>query len=482
MSRRIISPANFESEASASPINFDVIRLELELPGEFSPEAATEAAAVTDRYATERVDRTDIAFVTIDPPGSKDLDQAVRLVHDGDGYLVQYAIADVAALITPEGLLDNETRHRGQTIYLPDGSIPLHPRVLSEGAGSLLPEQIRPAVLWEIKVDAEGQPTSVTVSRALVKSVARLDYAGVQKSFDDATPHSSIAALADFGRCRQALAIARGAVNLELPEQSIAKTDAGWVLEVEKRTDVDLWNSHVSLLTGMAAGEIMRTAGVGLLRTLPKPEADTLQQLRKSAAALGVSWDRELSAGEFLAGLDPIDPRSLAIMSDATSLLRGANYLAFDATTPLAADAVTEHAGIAGVYAHVTAPLRRLADRFATEVCLAVKSGNPVPEWVLRALPTLPDLMKGSDSLANKAERAAVDLAEATVLENQIGTTFSAMVLHEKRGDRPGEIFISEPAIIAPCVGELTEGETIMVRLTRADVRRRKVEFSTVTN
>ena len=52
--------------------------------------------------------------------------------------------------------LDAEVRRRGQTVYLPDGSVPLHPPVLSEGAASLLPDGPRAAVLWTIDLDADG--------------------------------------------------------------------------------------------------------------------------------------------------------------------------------------------------------------------------------------------------------------------------------------------------------------------------------------
>jgi exoribonuclease R len=75
-------------------------------------------------------------------------------------------------------------------------------------------------------------------------------------------------------------------------------------------------------------------------------------------------------------------------------------------------------------YAHVTAPLRRLVDRFATEVCLAVESPARRSPWVLEALAELPGLMAEGDRRAKKLDRAAVDAAEALVLS----TTASGQV------------------------------------------------------
>src|SRR5699024_8902046 len=115
-----------------------------------------------------RTDATDLPLVTVDPPGARDLDQAVLLERRGrGGFRVHYAIADVAAFVRPGGALDRETRRRGQTLYLPDGNIPLHPRVLSEDAGSLLPNRVRPAVLWRIDLAEDGAVEDFDARRAL---------------------------------------------------------------------------------------------------------------------------------------------------------------------------------------------------------------------------------------------------------------------------------------------------------------------------
>ncbi|WP_018180102.1 RNB domain-containing ribonuclease [Jongsikchunia kroppenstedtii] len=460
----------------APDIDFAAVRAALELPNGYPAEALEEARRAADRLAADRVDHTDIPFVTIDPASSMDLDQAIHVVRDGANFVLQYAIADVAALVLPNGALDAESRRRGQTMYLPDGNIPLHPRELSEGVGSLLPDQVRPAVLWRIVIDSDGAVQDVDVTRSMVKSVAKLNYSGVQADADAGRPHPSIAALPDFGELRAQVAIDRGAIELRLPAQDVVRDDGGWRLIVEPRTPADIWNSQASLLTGMCAGKIMRDSKVGLLRTLPPVTDGAVDKLRASARALGIDWPAGTSASKILAGLDPAKPQTLALMSDATALLRGADYLAMDGTIP--ADAVTEHGGIAGVYAHVTAPLRRLADRFATECCLALCAGQPVPDWVTAALPELPKLMRASDSLANKAERQCIDLAEATLLHDQVGQQFPAVVLHERRGEKPAQVFVEEPAVIADCAGDPAEGSAVTVTLSEVTMDPPRVSFS----
>lgn len=456
--------------------DFGRLRAEFVLPESFSPAVLAEAeAAAADPLESVggREDATDLPFVTIDPPGAKDLDQAMVVERVSNGFRVHYAIADLAAFVSPAGSIDHEARRRGQTLYLPDGNVPLHPPVLSEGAASLLPGEIRAAVLWTIDVDAYGEPVATHVRRALVRSVEQFDYQTVQASIDAGTPHPSVAALPDLGRLRRELAVSRGAVELQLPEQEITgDSHGGWVLARRPRHDVDAWNAEISLLTGMCAATIMLEAGVGVLRTLPAPDEEAVSWLRHSAQTLGIEWPAERSVSEMLAGLDPDQPESMALYTDTTRLLRGAGYTVFDGQLP----ELTTHAGIGGSYAHVTAPIRRLVDRFAAEICLAVSGDKPVPEWVRAALGTVPDWMSASDSLAAKVERACLDQVEAWVLAEHIGGEFEAVVLRADEGR--AEILVEEPPVMARCAGEkLREGARVMVRLTAVDVGKRRVSF-----
>lgn len=453
-------------------LSFDDIRTEFGLRPSFPAEVLAEAEAAVSRSPGDRPDLTSIPLVTIDPPGAKDLDQALCLERTSSGFVVHYAIADLGAFVTPGAALDTEVRQRGQTIYLPDGNVPLHPTVLSEGAASLLPGVVRPAVLWTFTCSADGVPTSVEVRRALVRSVAQFDYASVQESFDAGNPHPSVAALAEFGPLRRALARERGAIELQLPEQEIESNGEGWKLVTRPRAQVDAWNAEISLMTGMAAASLMLDARVGILRTLPDPDAAAVASLRKSAAALRVPWPADLSPGAFLADLDASTPEALALFTDATRLLRGAGYTAFNGTVP----EVTTHAGVAAPYTHVTAPLRRLVDRFATEACLSISAGQDLPSWLAEALPLLPALMGASDALASKVERASLDLVEAWVLAGRVGQEFSAVVL--RAGEQEGEVFIANPPVLAKCAGKrLPEGEQVEVRLVEADPVQRRVRF-----
>ncbi|HVV10797.1 RNB domain-containing ribonuclease [Amycolatopsis sp.] len=455
--------------------DFGRLRAEFELPESFAADvlAEAEAAAMDPREHGPREDATELPLVTIDPPGAKDLDQAMAIERRGAGFRLHYAIADLGAFVTPGGPVDREACRRGQTLYLPDGNVPLHPPVLSEGAASLLPGETRPAVLWTIDVDSGGEPTAVRVRRALVRSTEQFDYETVQAALETGTAHPSVAALARLGRLRRELAVSRGAVELQLPEPAIGgDAGDGWVLAMRTRNEVDAWNAEMSLLTGMCAASIMTEARVGVLRTLPDADADSVRWLRKSAQALGIGWPADVTVSELLSRLDPVRPEAMALYACSTRLLRGAGYTAFEGELP----ASTTHAGIGAPYAHVTAPIRRLVDRYATEICLAVTAGEPVPLWVRAALPRLPELMSASDTNAARVERACIDQVESWMLAEHIGGTFEAVVL--RADEAKAEIMVEDPPVMAKCAGaNLPEGERITVRLLSVDVDRRKVSF-----
>ncbi|MDY7085816.1 MAG: RNB domain-containing ribonuclease [Actinomycetota bacterium] len=462
----------------APRIDFDALRQELKLPGDFPADALAEAEAAAAAPPPPAADRTDVPFVTIDPATSRDLDQAMHLSgRPGGGYRVLYAIADVASYVRPGGALEAETWARGQTIYLPDGRIPLHPPVLSEDAVSLFPDVDRSAVVWTIDVDADGAIVSTTLERARVRSRAKLSYEAVQQQVDAGTPPEPLALLPELGTLLARRAADRGAVNLPLPEQEVEPDNGGWRLVLRAPLAIEEHNAQISLLTGMAAAELMLGAGVGLLRTMPPPKPEAVVKLQAAAKSLGVLWPSGAQVGAVVASVDPATPRGAAFLDQAADLLRGAAYTPFDGAPP----EQTGHGGVGASYAHVTAPLRRLADRYATEVCLAVATGATIPEWARAALPRLPKAMTDSDRLAGAANRGAIDLAEAVLLHDRVGELFEAGVvdLDDPSKGRPpgGTIAIDEPAVRARCQGSLSLGVRMRVRLITADPSTRKVQF-----
>jgi exoribonuclease R len=452
---------------------FARIRAELKLPESFPPEVEAEARNAAEALALRPDDVTDLPFLTIDPPGSMDLDQAMHLERRNGGYRVRYAIADVASFVAPGGAIDTEARLRGETLYSPDTRTPLHPPSLSEGAASLLPGELRRALLWTIDLDGSGEERAVDVRRAVVRSVDRLDYVGAQAAIDGGTSDERLNLLAEVGELRKKQEIERGGISLPIPEQEIVEEDGHFRLGYRVPLPVESWNEQMSLLTGMSAAALMLHAEIGVLRTLPTSPIEEIHKLRRAAQVLDVRWPEQEPYAEMIRGLNPSNPRHAALLEDATTLLRGAGYTAFDGGVPERAT----HAAVAAPYAHATAPLRRLVDRYVGEVCISVCAGLEVPGWVRAALPGLPARMADSDRRAGELERECVALMEAAVLADSVGQTFEAAVIdvNQKGG---GTVQLAEPAVRASCEGNLPLGEAVRVRLVKADVESRSVRFA----
>ncbi|MEV7325816.1 RNB domain-containing ribonuclease [Streptomyces sp. NPDC093970] len=454
------------------------LRDDLGIPDGFRPEVLAEAEAAARYPAVPAHDATDIPFLTIDPPASMDLDQAMHLSRHQGGYRVRYAIADAAAFVVPGGDLDSEAHHRVNTLYFPDERIPLHPAVIGEGAASLLPGQTCPAVLWTIDLDAEGRTRSADVRRSLVRSRAKLDYAGVQQRIDEGTAEEPLALLREVGEARERLEVERGGISLNVPEQEIVEYDHTYRLSYRAPLPAESWNAQISLLTGMTAADLMLAHGTGVLRTLPTAPDGAVARLRRTATALHIEWPHHVSYAALIRSLNPRRPRHAAFLQECTTLLRGAGYTVFRDGVP---PAISTHAAVAAPYAHCTAPLRRLADRYASELCLAAAAGEEPPDWVLMALDVLPKEMAEGARRAGTVERECVDIVEAALLRDRVGEVFDGCVVEvEERRPTVGKVLLQEPAVIAriEAGAPLPLGERLPVRLTQADPGTTKVRFA----
>ncbi|MEV8215349.1 RNB domain-containing ribonuclease [Leifsonia sp. NPDC077715] len=463
---------------AAAPLaaSLQALRRELKLPDAFPVEAEAEARAVAARHPLPETDLTDVPFLTIDPAGSTDLDQAMHLERSADGFRVRYAIADVPALVAPGGAVDAEARRRGQTIYAPDGRVPLHPAAIGEDAGSLLPGVVRGAFVWDIALDASGHETRAEVTRARIRSRRQWSYEEAQSALDDGTAPPELALLREVGEARIVCERERGGASLNTPDEEIVVRDGAYTLQRRATLPVEDWNAQLSLLTGMAAARLMLDARIGILRTMPAPDEEAFRGFRAQTVALGLPWQEGLPYGEYLRTLDPAHPRAAAVLQAATALFRGAGYVVMDGTAP----ADPQQAAIAAPYAHVTAPLRRLADRWALVICEALCAGRPVPAWARDSLGELPSIMGASSRLAAQVDAGAVDRVEAALLSSRIGDILDATVLAVRNGTVL--VQLDDPAVSAsaPRADGVAPGDRVRLRVTAADIATGKVAFEPV--
>ncbi|WP_296677871.1 RNB domain-containing ribonuclease [Novosphingobium sp.] len=443
------------------------IRAQFKVPDHFPPEVDAAAAQSARRTPGEHADRTAMPFVTLDPASSTDLDQAFTIEAAGNDLLLHYAIADVAWFVADGDPVDTEAWQRGETFYLPDGKAGLYPRVLAEGAASLLPDGPRPAVIFTTRVAPDGTVKLDCAERAVIRSRAKLAYDAVR---DDQLPDGFI----ELGDRVARAEAARGAARVDPPEQEVERDAAGhYTLRFRPIAISETRNAALSLATNMAVADALYAAKTGLFRVMAEPDAGAVARLRHTARAFGLDWPQSQGLKDYEAGLDPRDPAQAAFMLAIRRAGNGASYV------PFKADVKPWHAAMAATYAHATAPLRRLADRYVVRAALAVANGQPVPAAVESAFQKLGPVMGKADARAGQIERAVVDLAETEVLAGQEGQSFAAMVTD--LGEAGARIQLCDLPVVARTVARsVTPGEKITVRLDRADPVRRELAFSRI--
>ncbi|KAI9025460.1 hypothetical protein DFJ74DRAFT_664385 [Hyaloraphidium curvatum] len=206
-------------------------------------------------------DLTHIPFCTIDNDNSRDLDQAMAIERDGDGFMVYYALADAAYYVYPGTALFDHALKRGTSYYLPMLSVPMLPPALSEDVVSLNANVPRRAVVFHMKLDKAGLPVSTTLTRSRILSRAKLSYRRVQEYYDGLAPEATNLAGKDFtetldllkevgalrikeAESRDVVRYDRVALQVDLSSESVSD----FHLTTEKRYSTDRYNEQISLL------------------------------------------------------------------------------------------------------------------------------------------------------------------------------------------------------------------------------------------
>lgn len=422
------------------------------------------------------VDLTALPFVTVDGPTSRDLDQALHLCREGDGYVFRYAIADAAHYVRPGSALFEECLQRGASYYLPGQSFPMLPRPLSEGIVSLNEGVTRRALVFVIRLDAAGALVRTDLVHARVRSVAKLSFPGVQAFLDgdgayDAAPFAeSLRLLPVVGRLREADAALRQVVRYRRTELEVKVGNKGLSFVVLEgiRHDVERWNEQLSLLCNAEGGSFLRDAKdptvQPIYRVHPAPDPDRVAALEAMIAALvelhglpaSFLWraDAEPGLSAYLAALPTEGPWArLAAAIQRQAIL--VNVRSSYSTEP------GLHHGV-GVepYARFSAPMREVVGVFVHKETLEKLEGRGSADVELRAR------VVASANRARDVQRRLNDAANRMVLDqifaDDLRRPLAQRPLHQGTvvGLAPGKVHVS------------LDAPTIDVKLYMGDVGR----------
>lgn len=346
----------------------------------FSAAAKREARAFVENPGIDDptlTDLTDLEFITIDNDDSKDLDQAMCIERDGDGYVVYYALADASYYAPPGSALFDEVMQRGATYYMPGLAVRMLPAELSEGVCSLNPNVDRRAMLVKTRLDKDGNVLGTELDRVRIRSRAKLSYNGVQAHMDgketlDGSWTSTLDLLKEVGEKRIEEAKRRDVVSYHRLEDHMSIRDGKLVVTARERNDVEKWNEQISLLANME-GARFTADGVEdehlqpIFRVHDDPPGPRLAELRKRirgiAAQHGLDpdrweWKRGESLSDYLDRLPmtpPLDRITRAINRQAVVVNKASVFSSEPAP----------HYGVgADFYARFTSPMREAVGIF----------------------------------------------------------------------------------------------------------------------
>lgn len=253
------------------------------------------------------VDRRAEPFFAIDNHGSKDIDQAMRLTRRPDGgYVLQYALADMAHGVKPGMALWNEALERGASFYMPGINVPMQPRDVCERGVSLNAHEDHRAMVITVELDAQGNVEKTTSERALIHSRAQLTYPGVSAFLEGRAPidkddqgqavprevKDQLAIFQSLGTVLQQKADQRGVVSPERRETRIGLNGARFELHDVEADLASGLNAQLSILANCAGASMLASTGIpgieapGIFRVHPPPGKEKLEALGRLISSI----------------------------------------------------------------------------------------------------------------------------------------------------------------------------------------------------
>ncbi|HSM61094.1 MAG TPA: ribonuclease R [Longimicrobiales bacterium] len=406
--------------------------LSLEFPAE-ALRAAEEAARMGLEQAGERVDRTGLLLLTIDPADAKDHDDALSIEAVGAGrWEVGIHIADVSHFVEEGGPVDLEATVRGTSVYLVDRTVPMLPERLSGDVCSLRAGVERLAVSVFVTLDREGRATSQRMERTRVKSRHRLSYEEVQEVLDGKRSigpdvDEALRRLDDLARAVRRHRFRRGALDLDLPETKVVLDAEGLPLDIHR---IDRLEAHrliedFMILANEAVARACEARGLAVLyRVHEPPVRERTEELAEFLLRFGLRLPRRkrLRPSDVQALLEAVHGKPEESLV-STVVLRSLQRARYDAEN-------LGHFGLASeAYLHFTSPIRRYPDLVVhREVVRTLVGGEPPRERDQEDLQAVADHASARERAADDAERDSVALKKVEFMERHLGDEFEGRV------------------------------------------------------
>lgn len=490
------------------------ILAEFGLPYSYPESIERAASKITDGITPEEIarreDMRDVLTFTIDPKDAKDFDDAlsIRMMPNGH-YEVGVHIADVTHYVRPETALDKEAFKRATSVYLVDRVVPMLPEHLSNGVCSLRPNEEKLTFSCIFEMDLEGKVYKERIAKTVTLSDRRFTYEEAQEVIETGRgDHADeLQALNTIARNLRAERLKKGAMEFDRAEVKFDIAPDGTPLGVYYKVSKDA-NKLVEELMLLANRTVAKTIGDPGARKKPKafvyrihdkPDPVRLSDLASLAANFGYKIKTQGTPREINRSINKM-------LEDVAG--RGEENLLSTLAIRCMAKAVYSvnnigHYGLCfDYYTHFTSPIRRYPDMLVHRLLAKYLDGGRSVN--LDKLEDECEHCSKMEQTAVSAERSSIKYKQVEFMSSHIGEEFAGVITGVTEWGLYVELTENMCEGLIPVrdlandyynldernyclVGERTGtsyrlGDEVVVRVARADVQRRMLDFVPVSD
>ncbi len=400
---------------------------------------------ITDRDIYSRLDLRDEIIFTIDGADTKDIDDAISVERNGDGYKLGVHIADVSHYVKTGSELDKDAFLRGTSIYYADKVIPMLPKELSNGICSLNPNEDRLAFSCLMEMDGEGKITKYKFSKTVIRSRVKGVYSEVNKILahkDDLSAldediarkyeglTDTIFLMQELAEILTANKLKRGAPQIDTPECKLTINENNVCTDVARRERgaAELIIEEFMLSANECAAKTARESNIPFVyRVHEDPAPEKVTELIEVTDRLNIphphfSSVKPVHLAEILNSVKDTD-LSPVINNMVLRSMAKAKY----------SDEPLGHFGLVlKDYAHFTSPIRRYPDlaihRILTDLCYEKASPAVIAKKYGKFANAASAQSSECELTAMRVERECEDCYIAEYMSSHVGEEFEGMI------------------------------------------------------
>lgn len=486
-----------------------------DIPSEFPEKVINQANRCPDTISEAdmygRTDLRDVQMVTIDGEDAKDLDDAVSLHIDEEGfYHLGVHIADVTNYVQESSALDREAFKRGTSVYLVDRVIPMLPHRLSNGICSLNHGEDRLALSCLMKFDKNGGLVDHDIVESVINVNERMSYTSVAKILRD-KDEAEIEKYKDlvpmFEEMAELSAILRekrekkGAIDFDFAETKIILDPEGNPIDIvphERNVATKLIEDFMLAANETVAEHFYYMQSPFVYRIHEQPDPEKIASLAAFVNNLGHHIRTRKDEGvrpkelqKLLKGIEGTKEEAVISRMTLRSMMQ-AKY----------STECTGHFGLAfDFYCHFTSPIRRYPDLQIHRIIKDHLRGRMTEAKARHYEEILEEVARHSSETerrAEEAERETDKLKKAQYMENHVGERFEGVVSGVtawglfvelenscegmvRAADMNDDFYVYDETHMK-LVGESTHkeytlGQKVMIKVTGADRLTKSIDF-----